>query len=507
MFPVKLRPLCLSTLGRVSQSLTSTTTTSALTQPTQETPPDVNRKKKMKKMRILMNHPYSNSDAQFRNCTVSNQYRQIALSVTPLYDMPYKDQLEFKNYNMRAVLHRTLNRFVRTEKYPLSDSIVDNINNFLRICPLEPCLPSPVVNGYRYKDNTIFGKGVDSNPRTVGLTVGKGLRSYVVPNTYLLNVCDKHKEISRAFQDFLMSSSIDCFKLETWADDPERIMASGHWRNMTIRSSTLGQSMAYIVFHPQREPQDLQLKAKEELLNYFQHGPGRLSGLDTLFFQPSFSPRINANYVPFQLLYGEPYITERLMDKMFRISIDSFFQINVSAAEVLYSTIKDCAKLQPSDVILDICCGTGSIGIFLAPHAKRLFGVEIVQQAIDDAKINAQLNNVTNAEFICSRASMALKAISVGSYFGVDETAVAVVNPSRNGVSQSVIRSIRRCRQIRRLVYVTCRPIGNTIRNFVELCCPPSEKLPGKPFSPVRAVPVDMFPHTVHCELIMVFER
>uniref|UniRef100_A0A0L8G6Q6 tRNA (uracil(54)-C(5))-methyltransferase n=1 Tax=Octopus bimaculoides TaxID=37653 RepID=A0A0L8G6Q6_OCTBM len=244
---------------------------------------------------------------------------------------------------------------------------------------------------------------------------------------------------------------------------------------MSVRSSTLGQSMAYIIFHPQRKSEDIQMKAKEELLNYFQNGPGRLCGLDTLFFQPTLSSRANAGIVPFQLLYGQPYITERLLDCTFRISIDSFFQINVSAAEVLYSVIKDCAKLKPTDVFLDICCGTGSIGISMAASAKRLFGVEIIQQAIDDAKLNAKLNNVNNVEFICSRASEALKKISVGAYFDINETAVAVVNPGRNGVS--------------------------------NLCCPPNEKLPGNPFSPTRAVPVDMFPHTVHCELVVVFER
>ncbi|CAI9739152.1 tRNA (uracil-5-)-methyltransferase homolog B [Octopus vulgaris] len=460
-FQLPLRSLGLQCLRKFPNQRFSSET-AAITESTNVTP--VKSKRKKKKRKFLASPSYCNSKAQVNKSTIHNQFRQVALSVTPLYMMSYDAQLEYKNREIQDVLQKMMNRFVCYQQYPLSDKMIENLKNFHLMCPLEPCLPSPVINGYRSKDEVTTGKGVDNNV-AVGLTVGKGTRSYTVPNTYLANVGRKHKEITRAFGDFISTSSFDPFIWPEFEGLGKPHQPTGHWRIMSVRSSTLGQSMAYIIFHPQRKSEDIQMKAKEELLNYFQNGPGRLCGLDTLFFQPTLSSRANAGIVPFQLLYGQPYITERLLNCTFRISIDSFFQINVSAAEVLYSVIKDCAKLKPTDVFLDICCGTGSIGISMAASAKRLFGVEIIQQAIDDAKLNAKLNN------------------------------------------QSVIRSIRRCQQIHRLIYVTCRPVGNTIKNFMDLCCPPNEKLPGEPFSPTRAVPVDMFPHTVHCELVVVFER
>lgn len=463
---------------------------------------------KRKKCRRLLTSSYNKSKKRIKNSTLENQHKQIAISVTPLHSMSYDDQLKYKTVQVNECLRKTIRKYVMTNKLPLSELLIKNIEKTNgSLCPMEPCLPSPLIHGYRRKDEFIVGRSLDGNPQTVGLTVGKGMNSFCVPVTYLSNISKKHKEISKVFQEFIRSSKFEPYTIHPGTSNNQTYYSSGHWRLMCTRSTSSDESMSYVIFHPRRKPQEVIEEAKEELKNFYLHGPGRLCGISTMFFQPTWRNRTNADIIPFELLYGQPYVTETLLGYKFQISPDSFFQINTSAAEVLYSVIKDSAKLTPNEVILDICCGTGSIGIVLAPNAKRLFGVEIIQDAVNDAKVNAKINGVTNADFICSRASLALKQISLGTYFDPSETAVAVINPGRSGVSKSVIRSIRRCKPIKRLVYVTCRPIGNTLTNFIDLCRPPNEEFSDEAFVPVHAVPVDMFPQTLHCELVVVFER
>lgn len=197
----------------------------------------------------------------------------------------------------------------------------------------------------------------------------------------------------------------------------------------------------------------------------------------------------------------------------FRISADAFFQVNQAAAEVLYRTVRDlCVPHHPIQgertkvgTLLDVCCGTGAIGITTSPRADRVIGVELVEQAVEDAQHNASLNGVQNCEFIPGKAEVVLPGL-VSQLRG---PVVAVVNPARSGLHHKVVRALRNQADIRRLVYVSCKPDGEAMRNFRELCCAPDlqKKLTGEAFSPSLALPVDMFPHTAHCELVLLFER
>lgn len=199
----------------------------------------------------------------------------------------------------------------------------------------------------------------------------------------------------------------------------------------------------------------------------------------------------------------------------FRISADSFFQVNQAAAQVLYSTVRDLCvpnleegggRTKVTDILLDVCCGTGTIGITASPRVDRIIGIELIEQAVEDARHNAVLNNVLNCEFIPGKAETVLpNLMSQFSSAGL----TAVVNPARAGLHHLVIRALRNQSAIRRLVYVSCKPDGEAMRNFRELCCAPDphKKLTGGAFSPTLAVPVDMFPHTQHCELVLLFER
>lgn len=201
----------------------------------------------------------------------------------------------------------------------------------------------------------------------------------------------------------------------------------------------------------------------------------------------------------------------------FRISADAFFQVNQAAAEVLYSTVRDlcipvteegAGRAKTGGTLLDVCCGTGAIGIIASPRVDRVIGIEVVEQAVKDATHNAALNNVANCEFLPGKAEVVLPAL-ISQLSSVAGDLTAVVNPSRAGLHPKVVRALRKQAAIRRLVYVSCKPDGEAMRNFRELCCAPDleKKLTGHAFSPTLAVPVDMFPHTPHCELVLLLER
>jgi len=181
--------------------------------------------------------------------------------------------------------------------------------------------------------------------------------------------------------------------------------------------------------------------------------------------------------------------------------------------------------------LVDVCCGTGTIGLACAADFSRIVGVELSAEAIEDARVNAALNGVPNALFFCEKAENVMRDVldracapipaDAGASTGADAGAaaaasgqvtrfVAVVDPPRGGLHPSVIKALRTCRPLKRIVYVSCNPTGTFIEDAVKLCAPQegsSGVLRGPNFRPVVAVPVDMFPHTPHTELVCLLER
>lgn len=264
--------------------------------------------------------------------------------------------------------------------------------------------------------------------------------------------------------------------------------------------------MAIVTFHPQGLSQEELCVQKVTLKDFFTKGPGAVCGLTSLYFQESTMTRCSHQQSPYQLLFGEPHIFEDLLGLKIRISPDAFFQVNTAGAEMLYRTIGELSGVNSESSLLDICCGTGAIGLSLARRASQVHGIELVEQAVEDARWTAAFNGITNCEFHAGRAETILPQLLKSPK---DERLIAVANPARAGLHYRVVQAIRNCRAIRTLVFVSCKPHGESMRNFIELCCPPNsaKKLLGDPFVLREAVPVDLFPHTPHCELVLLFTR
>lgn len=207
-------------------------------------------------------------------------------------------------------------------------------------------------------------------------------------------------------------------------------------------------------------------------------------------------------------------LDEKLKQCTFQISPGAFFQTNTLGAEVLYNIvverIKEVTKDPKETLLLDVCCGTGTIGLTLLKEGVigKLVGVDIAEPAIADAKVNAVKNGYTDkamTKFIAAPAEKVLP--DTMKDIPRNSPIVAVVDPARDGLHGIVVKTLRSNEKIQRLVYVSCNPTGTLVRDAAMLCGPPTKKYPGRPFKPTMSQPVDMFPLTKHCEMVMTFDR
>lgn len=190
------------------------------------------------------------------------------------------------------------------------------------------------------------------------------------------------------------------------------------------------------------------------------------------------------------LLFGSPIIYEKIGKYTFQISPESFFQTNSMGVKTLYDKIKDFADIKIGDRVLDLYCGTGTIGIYLSTLAKEVVGVEEIQSAVNDAKANARINKVLNCNFISADAEKWLKQ-------NKEQFDKIIVDPPREGLTKEIIAALSRL-NFESLIYVSCNP-ATFARDIKEL-----EKY-GLKLKKVQ--PVDMFPQTHHIECVGLLDK
>ena len=193
------------------------------------------------------------------------------------------------------------------------------------------------------------------------------------------------------------------------------------------------------------------------------------------------------------VLYGAPYITDVLCGKTFRIGATSFYQVNHDQTEVLYNKAIELASLNEEDVLIDAYCGIGTIGIIASDHVKKVYGVEIVPEAIENAHENLKLNNVKNAEYVCGKAE---EQIVNWMKSGLPATTI-VVDPPRKGCDEVLLETIVGM-NIPKVVYVSCNPatLARDLKYLVE-----------HSYLVKHVQPVDMFPQSNHIETVVLLEK
>ena len=251
----------------------------------------------------------------------------------------------------------------------------------------------------------------------------------------------------------------------------------GFLRNVQVRICRTNEIMVNLVFGYLDEP------IHNALLKHLQD---QFPSITTLLYtiNPKWNDSLNdLQPVPF---FGKGYVIEKLEDFSFKIGPKSFFQTNTAQAERLYQTVRSFAALTGNETIYDLYCGTGSIGIFLSNQAKKIVGIELIPEAIADAKENALLNEVYHAAFFSGDVT----TICDDAFFDTHGRPDLIISdPPRAGMSDKLIAKLLEI-SAEKIIYVSCNP-ATQARDLSLL----SEKYQ------ISAVqPVDMFPHTLHIE-------
>eukprot|EP00727_Mastigamoeba_balamuthi_P001041 m51a1_g10934 putative myosin ii heavy chain (1856) ;mRNA; r:146368-154726 len=358
--------------------------------------------------------------------------------------------------------------------------------------------PSPSLKGYRNKLSFTIGNTADGSV-CVGFAEGlvaRGVTTVVPPEPGLL-VSERAEEIRLAMQRVVAASPLPVYN---------KLTHKGFWRTLEVRAYTTGEVMATVQYSDDKVPAEAVAEAKAKVTE-------ELCGntkVTSLRGQVNNSVS-NACEDPSVLWHGEECVHERILGILFRISSGSFFQVNSLACEKLYGKVRDwCVEIveeskAPQATLLDVCCGTGTIGQVLASHfGGGVVGIDISEAAILDARANAQLNG-SNARYYAGKAEQHMPEV-VRECNEKGGVCVAVVDPPRGGLHPSVLKALRSCSGLVDLVYVSCNP-RTLASDAKSLCTPQSKAWRGEPFAPVRVAAFDMFPYTDHVEMVMHFRR
>ena len=258
----------------------------------------------------------------------------------------------------------------------------------------------------------------------------------------------------------------------------------GWLRNMFIRNTTKGEWMVNIILGYDGG------EKREALLNLFLK---KFPQITTLLYTINEKRNDSMQDLVPQVYFGNGYITESLENFDFKISPKSFFQTNSKQAESLYQVTRSFAELTGKEVVYDLYCGTGSIGIFCSQEAKKIIGVEVVADAIEDAKENARINNLTQTAFFAGDVI----DICDDAFFDTHgKPDVIITDPPRAGMHDKLVKKLLEI-QAPLIVYVSCNP-ATQARDLSLL---------GEKYTVTKIQPVDMFPHTLHIENVVQLKR
>ncbi|XP_050072056.1 tRNA (uracil-5-)-methyltransferase homolog A [Anopheles maculipalpis] len=427
--------------------------------------------------------------------------RTVEASSTSLAYLPYEQQLKQKQSEMENVLQK-----FGKELWSLIPTLRSYVENQRQKhgglpCALESIRPSPMQDGYRNKCEFSIGKDAEGVKR-VGFRVGSYSNGFLEVESieHLKHIPNCMKQTVALFEQFVQTSSFDVYSAETY---------QGYFRQLTVRMShATGQVMVIVGVHLQSLSEDEQKMMKAAILECLISDAGKKAGICSIYFEVIQKRQQGQHTNPLEHLYGDTHIEDKILGLTFRISPGAFFQINTPAAELLYQCAIDVAAPDKNTTILDICCGTGTIGLCFARHCKQVFGVDIVEQAIKDAEYNAERNGVENCKFFAGNSDDLIVSLlrQANVIPEQQETLIAIVDPPRAGLHIRSITQLRNARGLNKLVYVSCSP-QSAIKNWIDLMRPCSKQLRGNAFVAKKAIAVDLFPHTPHTELVILFER
>ena len=366
--------------------------------------------------------------------------------------MKYEEQLRWKEQKVRSDLQR--------------------LGGFQEI-PMEPI--QGMENPFRYRNKAQFPIGYDREGKLVaGFYAGR--THTIIPADDCLLGSESNRRILGRILDWMGRYGIAAYREDT---------GKGLVRHALIRSGfATGEIMVCLVINGKQFPRG------KELTESLTQIPGMTS--------ITFSSNTRRDNVilgdSYEVLWGQDYITDSIGEIRYQISPLSFYQVNPVQTRRLYRQALEYAGLTGKETVYDLYCGIGTISLFLAQRAGKVFGVEIVPQAVEDARANARLNGITNAEFFAGRAEEIVPRQYREQGIRAD---VVVVDPPRKGCGEELLETMTAMAP-EKIVYVSCDP-ATLARDLKYLCAR------GYELKKVRAF--DQFPQTVHVETVVLLSK
>ena len=375
--------------------------------------------------------------------------------------MPYEESLKIKENQVRELLEPVLSKQQS-------------------VCQIEPIRQSPVYYGYRNKMEFTFGDEVKDGPLALGMHKKGSFYDIVTVDGCRL-VDDDYSAILRETLYYFEEKKTPFY---------HRYTHEGYLRHLLVRrASRTGEILAALVTTTQQEV-DLE-SWKERLISLPLNG--KFAGILHIT-NDSMSDAVKCDSS--EILYGRDYFYEELLGLKFRISTFSFFQTNTCGAEVLYETAREYVgslvkeEGKPDSIVYDLYSGTGTIAQLMAPVAKKVIGVEIVEEAVVAARENAKQNGLENCEFIAGDVLKVLDEIEEKPDF-------IILDPPRDGVHPKALSRIIGY-GVEKLVYISCKPtsLARDLEIFIA-----------NGYEVQRCVPVDQFPWTTGIETVVLLSH
>lgn len=392
----------------------------------------------LEKAPIELDKPYCIHFGNCGGCTYQN--------------ISYEEQLKLKERQVKDLL----------------DSVIKEEYEF------EGIKASPIQFAYRNKMEFSFGDEIKDGPLALGMHKRGSFHDIVT-----VNEC----QIVDNDYNLILSCVLNYFK-EKNMSFYHKMSHAGYLRHLLVRKGAQTSEILIDLVTTSQETQDLS-PLTQELLQLSLNGT-IVGFLHTINDSLADVVQSDETFV----LYGQDYFYEKLLGLKFKISPFSFFQTNSLGAEVLYDTAREYVGTTKDKMIFDLYSGTGTIAQILAPVAKKVVGVEIVEEAVKAAKENASLNHLNNCEFIAGDVLKVIDSIT-------DKPDLIVLDPPRDGIHPKALEKII-AYGVERMVYISCKPTS-LVRDL--------EVLQERGYLVEKAVAVDMFPGTVHVETIVLLEK
>ena len=289
---------------------------------------------------------------------------------------------------------------------------------------------------------------------------------------------DLHNQIRNEIRDYAMKNGLSFFDLR---------QQKGLLRDVIIRNSNTGEWMVIIQFHYD------ETGGEKEALGLLQHIADKFSNIGALLYLNNQKCNDTIGDQEILVFKGNDHIFETMEDLKFKVGPKSFYQTNTEQAYHLYCVARELANLKGDELVYDLYTGTGTIANFVAKKARKVIGIEYVPEAIEDAKINSEVNHIDNTLFYAGDMKDILTDDFIAEHGRPD---VIITDPPRAGMHPDVVKTILRAAP-KRIVYVSCNP-ATQARDLQDL---------DEAYKVAAVQPVDMFPHTPHVENVVLLEQ